>query len=68
MLQLSIVLNSFIKYNSTRLIFIEIFYKFKIKESLNLLNINNFKFDNFIKIFEILFILSQIIRNDFIIL
>lgn len=31
------MLNNFIKYNSTHLTFIKIFYKFKIKKSLNLI-------------------------------
>ena len=43
------MLNSFIKYNSTHLIFIKIFYKFEIKKSLNLIKIDDLNFENFIK-------------------
>ena len=47
--QLIIIFNSFIKYNFTYLAFIKMFYKFKIKELFNLLDIKDFKFDNFMK-------------------
>ena len=47
--QLIIMLNNFIKYSSTYLIFIEIFYEFKIKKSLNMLNRDDLNFEEFIK-------------------
>ena len=47
--QLIIIFNNFIKYYFTNLTFIEVFYKFKIKKLLNLLNIEGFKFNDFIK-------------------
>ena len=49
LLQLTTMLNNFIKYNSTHLAFIEIFYKFKVKESLNMLKHDNFNFEDLTK-------------------
>ena len=49
--QLIVIFNNFIKYNFTHLIFIKILYEFKIKELLNLLNIKDLKFDDFMKTF-----------------
>ena len=43
-----IILNNSIKYSFTHLTLIEIFYKFKIKKLLDLLNIENLKSNNFI--------------------
>ena len=48
--QLIIIFNNFIKYSFTHLALIKIFYKFKIKKLLNLLDIEDFKFINFMKI------------------
>ena len=49
--QLIIMLNNFIKYSSTHLTFIEIFYKFKIKKLLNILNRDDFNLEKLINFF-----------------
>ena len=47
--QLIAILNNFIKYNSTYLVFIEILYEFKIKKSLNMLKHDDFNLEDLIK-------------------
>ena len=47
--QLIAILNNFIKYNSTHLVFIKILYEFKIKKSLNMLKHDDFNLEDFIK-------------------
>ena len=48
--QLIAILNNFIKYSFIRLASIEILYKFKIRELLNLLSINNLNLNNLISL------------------
>ena len=47
--QLSAALNNSTKYSSTRLAPTEVLYKFKVKEPLDLLNIENLRLENLIK-------------------
>ena len=46
--QLIVILNNFIKYNFTHLIFIKIFYNFKIKELLNFIRIDDLDLNDLI--------------------
>ena len=47
--QLTVILNNFIKYSSTHLAPIEVLYEFKIKESLNLLSIEDLDLNDLIE-------------------
>ena len=47
------MLNNFIKYSSIYLVSIKILYKFKVKESLNLLKINNLNLNDLITLSNI---------------